>query len=117
MKRERRISIENEDREGVSAMPPMVGSQRRTVNQLGPGLSGEVAASATLYSMSACPFCQEQMNTLFRDGLLRDECTECGAVWVEGEFLVKVMGESASAELLRRAKNQPGVCKGCEAQL
>ncbi|WP_407739909.1 zf-TFIIB domain-containing protein [Hyalangium sp.] len=67
--------------------------------------------------MSACPFCQERMRATFLEGLPREECTACGAVWIEGESLTKVMGGSVSDALLRRAKNQPGVCKGCEAQL
>lgn len=76
-----------------------------------------MAMSATLFSMSACPFCQERMRATFLEGLPREECTACGAVWIEGESLAKVMGGSVSDALLRRATNQPGVCKGCEAQL
>ena len=67
--------------------------------------------------MSACPFCQERMRATFVHGLPREECTACGAVWVEGESLVKLMGGSVSDALLRRAKDEPGVCKGCDAQL
>ena len=67
--------------------------------------------------MSACPFCQQRMRATFLQGLPREECTACGAVWIEGEALAKVMGGSISDALLRRAKDQPGVCKGCHAQL
>lgn len=67
--------------------------------------------------MSACPFCQERMNAISLEGLPREECTACGAVWIEGEALAKVMGGSTSEALLRRARNQPGVCKGCTSQL
>ena len=67
--------------------------------------------------MSACPFCQQRMRATFLEGLPREECTACRAVWIEGEALAKVMGGSISDALLRRAKDQPGVCKGCHAQL
>ncbi|HYH95557.1 zf-TFIIB domain-containing protein [Hyalangium sp.] len=67
--------------------------------------------------MSACPFCQEQMRATFLKGLPREECTACGAVWIEGEALAKVMGGSISDALLRRAKDQPGICKGCSTRL
>ena len=50
-------------------------------------------------------------------GLPREECAACGAVWLEGEALSKAMGGSDSDALLRRARNQPGVCKGCSARL
>jgi Zn-finger nucleic acid-binding protein len=67
--------------------------------------------------MSACPFCQEQMRATFLEGLAREECTACGAVWIEGASLAKLMGGPVSDSLLKRAKNQPGVCKGCDTQL
>lgn len=67
--------------------------------------------------MSACPFCQQRMRATFMEGLPREECTACGAVWIEGESLAKVMGGSVSDALLRRAKDQPGVCKGCHTKL
>jgi Zn-finger nucleic acid-binding protein len=57
------------------------------------------------------------MRATFLEGLPREECTACGAVWIEGEALAKVMGGSISDALLRRAKDQPGVCKGCHARL
>ena len=38
-------------------------------------------------------------------------------MWIEGEALAKVMGGAISDALLRRAKDQPGVCKGCSARL
>lgn len=57
------------------------------------------------------------MRATFLAGLPREECTACGAVWIEGETLANVMGGSVADELLRRAKNQPGVCKGCDTQL
>ncbi|MBZ4421429.1 zf-TFIIB domain-containing protein [Myxococcus sp. RHST-1-4] len=67
--------------------------------------------------MSACPFCRMTMRSTFIGGLSREECGGCGSVWFEGEALVKVMGGSVSDALLRRAKGQPGICKGCHAKL
>jgi Zn-finger nucleic acid-binding protein len=67
--------------------------------------------------MSACPFCQEQMRATFREGLPREECSACGAIWIEGESLARVMGGSPADALLRKTKGQPGVCKGCHARL
>jgi Zn-finger nucleic acid-binding protein len=57
------------------------------------------------------------MRATFLEGLPREECNGCGAVWIEGESIAKVMGGSTSDALLRRAKEQPGVCKGCHARL
>ncbi|WP_224365995.1 TFIIB-type zinc ribbon-containing protein [Hyalangium versicolor] len=67
--------------------------------------------------MSACPFCQERMRDTFHHGLAREECEACGAVWIEGEFVAKLLGGAQSATLPRRAKGQPGVCKGCSARI
>ncbi len=57
------------------------------------------------------------MRATFIEGLPREECENCGAVWMEGEPVAKVMGGAFSASLLRGAKNKPGVCKGCEEPL
>jgi Zn-finger nucleic acid-binding protein len=57
------------------------------------------------------------MRSLFRDGLAREECDECGATWIDGEFVAKVLGRASSEALPRRAKGQPGGCKGCGAKL
>jgi Zn-finger nucleic acid-binding protein len=57
------------------------------------------------------------MRATFLAGLAREECGGCGAVWIEGESLAQVMGGALSDALLRRAKDQPGVCKGCSASL
>lgn len=67
--------------------------------------------------MSACPFCQEPMRDRFHNGLAREECEACGAVWIDGEFLARLLGSAQSEALPKRAKGQPGVCKGCSVTL
>ncbi|WP_141619879.1 zf-TFIIB domain-containing protein [Myxococcus sp. AB036A] len=67
--------------------------------------------------MSACPFCQNSMQLTPSGELPLETCGACGAVWFEGEALTKVMGGSVSDALLRRAKNRPGCCKGCQGEL
>ncbi|WP_426751823.1 zf-TFIIB domain-containing protein [Myxococcus sp. Y35] len=67
--------------------------------------------------MSACPFCQTAMQLAPSGELPMESCTDCGAVWFEGEALAKVMGGSISDALLRRAESRPGICKGCQAEL
>lgn len=57
------------------------------------------------------------MRSLFRDGLAREECEECGAIWIDSQFVAKVLGRAGSEALPRRAKGQPGACKGCDAKL
>jgi Zn-finger nucleic acid-binding protein len=64
--------------------------------------------------MSACPFCSTDMQGAFSEGLLREECEACGALWIEGEMLEKVVGHAATDGLLRQAKGKPGQCKGCQ---
>lgn len=67
--------------------------------------------------MSACPFCQTSMQLTPSGELPLETCPACGAVWVEGEALTKVMGGSVSDALLRRAKKHLGRCKGCQNRL
>lgn len=67
--------------------------------------------------MSACPFCFTEMQGAFSQGLSRDVCEGCGALWMEGEMLEKVVGHSATDALLRDARGQPGQCKGCQESL
>lgn len=67
--------------------------------------------------MSACPFCRAEMQGVFSEGLLRDVCQGCGALWLESEMLEKVVGHSATDALLREAKGRPGQCKGCRESL
>ncbi|WP_224241875.1 TFIIB-type zinc ribbon-containing protein [Hyalangium gracile] len=57
------------------------------------------------------------MRASFLNGLAREDCEACGAVWLESEFVAKVMGRAGSEALPRRAKGQPGECKGCSARL
>jgi Zn-finger nucleic acid-binding protein len=67
--------------------------------------------------MNACPFCRLEMQGAFSQGLLREECEACGALWIEGDMLEKVVGRSATDGLLRKAKGKPGQCKGCQEPL
>jgi Zn-finger nucleic acid-binding protein len=67
--------------------------------------------------MSACPFCSTELQGAFSEGLLRDVCESCGAQWIEGEMLEKLVGHSAADALLREAKGKPGQCKGCQESL
>jgi Zn-finger nucleic acid-binding protein len=67
--------------------------------------------------MSACPFCFTEMRPTLAKGLAREECEPCGALWLQGEMLEKVIGHGATDTLLRQAKGRPGQCKGCPEQL
>lgn len=67
--------------------------------------------------MSACPFCFSEMQEAFSQGLLHEACSGCGALWLQGDMLEKVVGNSATDTLLREAKGQPGQCKGCQESL
>lgn len=67
--------------------------------------------------MSACPFCFTAMQETFSQGLLSEECENCGALWLAGEMLEKVVGHAATDALLREAKGKPGQCKCCQETL
>lgn len=67
--------------------------------------------------MRACPFCGSEMQEAFTDGLSRETCKACGAVWIEGKELEKLVGHIAADALLRNAKGKPGECKDCHEPL
>lgn len=67
--------------------------------------------------MSSCPFCYGTLLPTFTNGLQREKCGRCAAVWFEGEALEQVMGGSATDALLRRARGKHGQCKGCQSEL
>jgi len=67
--------------------------------------------------MSSCPFCYGTLLPTFSNGLQREKCGRCSALWFEGEALAKVMGGSATDALLQRAKGKHGQCKGCKTPL
>jgi len=67
--------------------------------------------------MSSCPFCYGTLLPTFANGLQREKCGRCAALWFEGEALAKVVGGSATDALLERARGKHGECKGCDATL
>jgi Zn-finger nucleic acid-binding protein len=67
--------------------------------------------------MSACPFCFTEPQGAFSQAMPREACARCGAQWMDGELLEKVIGHTATDALLRQAKGQPGQCKGCQESL
>ncbi|XXF80974.1 zf-TFIIB domain-containing protein [Myxococcaceae bacterium GXIMD 01537] len=67
--------------------------------------------------MSACPFCFEEMKEAFSQGLLREECEACGALWLSGEMVEKIVGHTVSDLMLREARGKPGECQGCHGPL
>jgi Zn-finger nucleic acid-binding protein len=67
--------------------------------------------------MSACPFCFSEMQGALSQGLQREVCEACGALWLQGATLEKVVGHSATDTLLREARGKPGACKGCQESL
>ncbi len=67
--------------------------------------------------MSACPFCRGSLRTIFLEGLEREECEACHAVWLSGGGLARVVGESELEALVKRARGKPGRCKHCQSAL
>ncbi|MBU8897388.1 zf-TFIIB domain-containing protein [Corallococcus sp. M34] len=67
--------------------------------------------------MSACPFCQTSMRATTVEGLPHEACEACGAMWLEGESLARVMGDATPGSLVQQAKGRSGRCRGCEAEL
>jgi len=67
--------------------------------------------------MSSCPFCYGTLLPTFANGLQREKCGRCAALWFEGEALAKVVGGSATDALIERARGKHGECKGCDAKL
>jgi Zn-finger nucleic acid-binding protein len=67
--------------------------------------------------MSSCPFCYGTLLPTFSNGLQREKCGRCSALWFEGEALAKVMGGSATDALIEQAKGKHGQCKGCKQPL
>ncbi|MDY7230629.1 zf-TFIIB domain-containing protein [Hyalangium rubrum] len=67
--------------------------------------------------MASCPFCYGTLLPTFSNGLQREKCGRCSALWFEGEALAKVMGGSATDALIARARGKHGQCKGCKEPL
>lgn len=67
--------------------------------------------------MNACPFCFGKLFPTFTNGLPREKCSKCSALWFEGEGLVNMVGSEAASALLQRTKGQPGQCRHCGVSL
>jgi Zn-finger nucleic acid-binding protein len=67
--------------------------------------------------MNACPFCSGSLYPTFTQGLSREKCGKCDAIWIEEASLANVVGTSAATALVQRTQGKPGKCTKCSAAL
>ena len=63
--------------------------------------------------MNHCPFCAARIFPTFANGLLRERCSKCNALWFEGESLENLVGTEAATALVEQTRGLPGKCKKC----